>query len=188
LSTLIRDLRLLALADRGLILEAAEDVDLAGLVSECCEIASAMAEEKQVLVETLLRGRPIVLGSPLHLRRVVLNLLQNAIRYSPPASRVVVTVARPHGHAMVMVVDHGCGIEPHDQAHIFEPFYRADPARARDTGGSGLGLAIVEQIVKMHRGTIKIDSAPGRGSTFAVYLPSAPEVSGPSATRRPPAV
>lgn len=84
LSTLIRDLRLLALADRGQMLEAAEVVDLAGLVSECCEIASAMAEEKQVVVETFVRSRPMVLGSPLHLRRVVLNLLQNAIRYSRP--------------------------------------------------------------------------------------------------------
>jgi len=182
LSTLIRDLRLLALADRGQILEAAEVVDLAGLVSECCEIASAMAEEKQVLVEPFIRGRPMVLGSPLHLRRVVLNLLQNAIRYSPAASRVVVTVARPHGHAMVMVMDHGCGIEPQDLPHIFEPFYRSDPARARDTGGSGLGLAIVEQIVRLHRGTIKLTSVPGRGSAFVVYLPSATAAAGsPSA-------
>jgi signal transduction histidine kinase len=66
--------------------EAAEVVDLAGLVSECCEIASAMDEERPVVVETLVRGRPLVLGSPLHLRRFVLNLLQNAIRYSPAAS------------------------------------------------------------------------------------------------------
>ncbi len=173
LSTLIRDLRLLALADRGQMQEA-EVVDLAGLVSECCEIASAIAEERQVVVETLVRGRPLVLGSPLHLRRVVLNLLQNAIRYSPAASHVVVTVARPHGRAMVMVVDHGCGIEPPDLPHIFEPFYRADPARARDSGGTGLGLAIVEQIVRLHRGTIKVSSPPGRGATFVVYLPSAP--------------
>jgi len=178
LSTLIRDLRLLALADRGQMLETAEVVDLAGLVSECCEIASAMAEEKQVVVETFVRGRPMVPGSPLHLRRVVLNLLQNAIRYSPAASRIVVTVARPHGHAMVMVVDHGCGIEPQDLPHIFEPFYRSDPARARDTGGSGLGLAIVEQIVRLHRGTIKVTSVPGRGSAFVVYLPSATAAAG----------
>jgi len=173
LSTLVRDLRLLALAEQGQILEEVEAVDLAGLVSECCEIASATAEEKQVLVETFMRGRPMVLGSPLHLRRVVLNLLQNAIRYSPAASRVVVTVARPHGHAMLMVVDHGCGIDAEDLPHIFEPFYRADPARARATGGSGLGLAIVEQIVRLHGGTIKVASVPGRGSVFAVYLPSA---------------
>lgn len=174
LSTLIRDLRLLALADRGHMLEAAETVDLAGLVSECCEIASAMAEEKRIVVETFIRGRPLVLGSPLHLRRVVLNLLENAIRYSPAASRVIVTVAQPHGHAMVMVVDHGCGIEPRDLPHIFEPFYRADPARARDTGGSGLGLAIVEQIVRQHHGDIRVTSVPGRRSAFVVYLPSAP--------------
>jgi signal transduction histidine kinase len=85
-----------------------------------------------------------------------------------------VTVARPHGHAMVMVVDHGCGIEAKDLPHIFEPFYRSDPARARDTGGSGLGLASVEQIVRLHRGTIRLRSVPGRGATFVVYLPSAP--------------
>lgn len=181
LSALIRDLRLLALADRDQIPEVAESVDLAGLVSECCDIASAMAEEKQVRVQTRIRGQPMVLGSALHLRRVVLNLLQNAIRYSPAGSPVMVSVARPHGHAMVLVADHGCGIPPEDLPHIFEPFYRADPARARDTGGSGLGLAIVEQIVRLHRGTIKVASTPGSGSTFAVYLPSAPEGPGSGA-------
>ena len=187
LSVLIRDLRLLALADRDQILEVAESVDLAGLVSECCDIASAMAEEKQIRVETKARARPVVLGSQLHLRRVVLNLLQNAIRYSPAGSRITVRVAQPHGHAMVLVADQGCGIHPEDLPHIFEPFYRADPARARDTGGSGLGLAIVDQIVRLHRGTVKVASTPGSGSTFAVYLPSAPEGPGPGASPRLPA-
>lgn len=180
LSALVRDLRLLASADREQMVAAAEAVDLAGLVSDCCEIAAAMAEERQVSVEARIRGRPLVLGSSLHLRRVALNLLQNAIRYSRAASRIVVTVARPHGHAMLMVVDQGCGIEPRDLPHIFEPFYRSDPARARETGGFGLGLAIVEQIVRLHRGTIKVASVPGRGTVFTVYLPNAPAGAGPS--------
>lgn len=187
LSTLIRDLRLLALADRGEIQATGDVVDLAALALECCEIANAMAEEKDIRVETSIRGRPAVLGSPLHLRRIVLNLLQNAIRYSPASSRVVLTVGRPKGHGMVMVSDHGCGIDSEDLPHIFEPFYRADPARARDTGGSGLGLAIVGQIVRLHRGTIKVASVPGRGSTFAVYLPSAPGPGGSDSPSPSPA-
>jgi signal transduction histidine kinase len=75
---------------------------------------------------------------------------------------------------MLTILDHGCGISPAALPHIFEPFYRADPARARETGGTGLGLAIVDQIVRVHRGRIKVSGTPGRGSTFVVYLPSAP--------------
>jgi signal transduction histidine kinase len=75
LSGLVRDLRLLALADRGQLLEAAEPVDIAQLTAECCEIAGAMAEEKQIRVEAWIRNRPVTMGSPRHLRRVVLNLL-----------------------------------------------------------------------------------------------------------------
>jgi signal transduction histidine kinase len=74
---------------------------------------------------------------------------------------------------VVRVRDRGCGIEPVDLPHIFEPFYRADAARSRETGGTGLGLAIVDQVVRAHRGRVDVDSAPGQGSTFTVYLPRA---------------
>ena len=76
--------------------------------------------------------------------------------------------------AIVILVDEGCGISREDLPHIFERFYRADPARARDTGGSGLGLAIADQIVRSHGGRTEVSSVVGEGSTFAVFLPAVP--------------
>ena len=129
-------------------------VDLMTVISECAEIARAMGEEKAIRVDPRIGQRPVVFGSALHLRRVILNLTDNAIRYSPAGATVEVLVTGDHGQASVRVSDHGCGIAPEDLPHIFEPFYRADPARARETGGTGLGLAIADQIVRAHGGAI----------------------------------
>lgn len=173
LSALIRDLRLLALAEAGHLLANPELVDLAAVASECCEIARTIAEEKQIRIETVIDARPLVRGSALHLRRVVLNLTENAVRYSPASSVVRVRVGLADGLACLAVRDEGCGVDPADLPHIFEPFYRADPARARETGGTGLGLAIADQVARAHGGRIEVTSLPGRGSTFTVYLPVA---------------
>jgi len=173
LSTIVRDLRLLAVADAGHLIATPEPVDLAGITAECCEIAKAISEEKRIQIETSLQDRPIVSGSALHLRRAILNLAENAIRYSPAASCVCIALGSHDGEAYVTVADRGCGIAPHDLPHIFEPFYRADPARARETGGTGLGLAIADQVVRAHGGRIEVVSAPGEGSTFTLWLPRA---------------
>ena len=170
LSDLVRDLRLLALAEAGHLLEAPTPIDLAALAGECCEIAQAIAEEKHVAVTVDVRDRPIVSGNALHLRRLVLNLTQNAIRYSRPVSSVCVSIRTLDGRAILSVQDHGCGIGPDDLPHIFEPFYRADPARARDTGGTGLGLTIADQIARAHGGAIAVTSVLGEGSTFTLSL------------------
>jgi two-component system OmpR family sensor kinase len=177
LSALIRDLRFLALAEAGQMVEKPEPVDLAALATECAEIAQALAEEKAIHVGLWLRPCPVVVGSPTLLRRVVLNLLENAVRYSAPATQVTLSVGTAKGQAMLSVLDHGCGIEAADLQHIFEPFYRADPARARDSGGTGLGLAIMDEIVRLHGGEVRVSSTPKRGSSFVVYLPARPAAS-----------
>jgi len=179
-SFLVRDLRLLALAQAGQVVAAREPVDMVDLASQCCEIARALGEAKQIGVDFHAEGRPVVSGAVLHLRRVILNLATNAIAYSEAGSTVRIEVANRGDLAAVSVGDTGSGIEPGDLPHIFEAFYRSDPARARDTGGSGLGLAIAEEIVRAHGGRIQVDSTPGRGSTFTVSLPSLP---GPASER-----
>ena len=173
LSTLIRDLRLLAVADAGHLLDRVATLDLSTLASDCCDIARAMAEPKGIEVDTVIEPNVAVEGDGLHLHRALLNLLQNAVRYSPDRSTVRLTVRRVDDEAVVILVDEGCGISREDLPHIFERFYRADPARARDTGGTGLGLAIADQIVRGHNGRIHVSSVVSQGSVFTVFLPLA---------------
>lgn len=170
-SALIRDLRLFALAEAGQVVAVPEPVDVATLAEECAEIARALAEPSQIRVDLHIDGRPVVLGSALHLRRVLLNIATNAITYSPPQSTIRIRVAREHGEAVIVVRDEGCGIDAGDLPHIFEPFYRTDPARARQTGGTGLGLAIADQIARAHGGQIHVSSELDHGSVFTVALP-----------------
>ena len=172
LSTLVRDLRLLALAESGHLLAGSpEPVDLAALVADCSEIARALGNEKQIRVETELSGRPFVRGNGQHLRRVLLNLTDNALRYSPQGSTVRIGLGGSDSEAVLSVHDEGCGIPLPDLPHIFEPFYRADPARARESGGTGLGLAIADQLVRAHGGRIEVASDSGQGAAFTVRLP-----------------
>ena len=173
LSALVRDLRLLALADAGHLLDRVELVDLSAVVQDCCDIVRAIAEPRDIVVSIDVLTTVTVKGSAPHLRRALLNIAHNAVRYSPDRSTVHLTVGRVDEEAVVIVVDEGCGISREDLPHIFERFYRADPARARDTGGSGLGLAIADQIVRSHSGRTEVSSVVGEGSTFAVFLPVA---------------
>ncbi|OFW07928.1 MAG: hypothetical protein A3H96_24080 [Acidobacteria bacterium RIFCSPLOWO2_02_FULL_67_36] len=171
LSMLVRDLRLLALAESGTLLSAPERCDLSSLTSDCEDIARAMAEPKRIRVVSRVAPGIAVTGSPLHLRRVFLNLAGNAVQYSPEGGTIEISLRSDASHALLSVEDAGCGISDTDLPHIFEPFYRADSARARETGGTGLGLAIVDQIVRVHGGLIDVRSTPGVGSRFIVSLP-----------------
>ena len=93
------------------------------------------------------------------------------MRHTPPEARIGVTLASADGRATLTVADDGPGLAPEVAAKVFEPFFRADESRARETGGAGLGLAIVAAIVEAHSGAVRLDTAPGAGATFTVTLP-----------------
>jgi len=114
-----------------------------------------------------------VRGDVAALRRALLNLVENAVKYTPPGGKVELDLVTGDGRAMLTVSDTGIGIEPADAERIFEPFVRLDAARARDTGGAGLGLAIARSIVIAHGGTLTVESRPGSGSRFTIRLPLA---------------
>lgn len=150
-------------------------VDVAEVVGEAVDRSRTSASARDVTIEG--GGDPaIVLGDRDLLVTVIRNLVDNAVAYSEPGTRVGVgtTVKREDDVVEIAVVDHGVGIPIEAQARLFERFYRADPARSRDTGGTGLGLSIVKHGVAVHGGDVRVWSEPGRGSTFTVCLPLAP--------------
>jgi two-component system, OmpR family, sensor kinase len=144
-------------------------VDLARVVDDCVSDARAASPDRDITVDRAETAD--VLGDDHQLHQVLHNLLNNAARHTPPEAQIRVRLAADDGYATLAVADDGPGLEPDVAAQVFEPFYRADKSRARETGGAGLGLAIVAAIVEAHRGTVRLDTVPGAGATFTVTLP-----------------
>jgi two-component system phosphate regulon sensor histidine kinase PhoR len=111
--------------------------------------------------------------NPALFEQAIVNLLDNAIKYSDAGDTIHVKAARTHGEMIVQVIDHGCGIDRDHLPRLFERFYRIDKGRSRKMGGTGLGLAIVKHIMHAHAGTVEVNSAPGKGSVFSLHLPPA---------------
>jgi heavy metal sensor kinase len=149
-------------------------VELEPLVLEVFEVGARLGRTAGVAVRVDATTPTAVAGDAAALRRALLNLVENAVKYTPPGGKVEIALGRTDGMAEVTVADTGIGIEPDDLERIFEPFRRLDAARARDTGGAGLGLAIARSIVIAHGGLVTVESRPGSGSRFTVRLPSAP--------------
>ncbi len=148
-------------------------VDMAVVTREAVDATRTLAEGRDIVFAEAIAGQSWVYGDANQLRTAVGNLLTNAVNYSPPRTRVAVTV-RTRGFVIeVAVADQGTGIAAADLDRIFERFYRADPARSRATGGTGLGLAIVKHVCSNHGGEVTVWSSEGHGSTFTIRLPSA---------------
>jgi signal transduction histidine kinase len=144
---------------------------LSALVSELYEDSEVLAEHKHISV-TLKKNTPItIVGDRLRLRQLFLNLIDNAIKYTPEGGAVTLQVERQNGSALFEVADTGIGIPPEEIDRIFDRFYRVDKARSRELGGTGLGLSIAKWIAELHRGSITVVSEPHKGSTFSVRLP-----------------
>jgi two-component system OmpR family sensor kinase len=144
-------------------------VDLARVVDDAVSDARAAAPARDITLESI--ETVDVLGDDHQLRQVVANLLGNALRHTPEEARIRVRLTTSDGRASLAVADDGPGLEPDVAAKVFEPFFRADQSRARETGGAGLGLAIVAAIVESHGGEVRLDTAPGAGAIFTVSLP-----------------
>jgi signal transduction histidine kinase len=169
LARLVADLLALARADAGVTLRH-QRVELERVALAALGEARHLAREQQLGVERL--DPALVHGDPDRLTQLVLILLDNACKYTPAGGQVTLAVQRNGATVELRVSDTGVGIGPADLPHVFERFYRADPARARDPGGSGLGLAIAQWIVQQHGGEITLASAPGQGTTVTVCLPT----------------
>ena len=113
-----------------------------------------------------------VVGDPERLAQVVDNLLSNAVRYTDPGGRVAVALEAGDDEVVVSVADSGIGIAPEQRARIFDRFWRSPEARERTADGSGVGLAVVSELVDVHDGRVAVESVPGRGTTFSVFLPA----------------
>jgi two-component system phosphate regulon sensor histidine kinase PhoR len=151
-----------------------DDVELGKVVGSVVERLRTFAERQGVRLETAVApGIPLVHGDAERLGQVLLNLVHNAVKFSPPGELVTVSVAAGGSEVVVSVADAGPGIAPADQGRIFERFYKVDRARVRGKGGTGLGLAIARHVVEAHGGRIWVESAEGRGSTFFFSLPAA---------------
>ena len=170
---------LLALARRQQPTLEHEPVDLGAAVAEASDDFMVPAETRDIVLDRAIAPGVVVTGDREALKRVVANLLDNAVRLAPAGSRIRLATGSEGNRAWIAVADEGPGISPQDQPHVFDRFWRADKARARADGGTGLGLAIVRQLVESHGGEVRLHSKVGVGSSFVVWLPiTRPSVDG----------
>jgi signal transduction histidine kinase len=149
-----------------------EPVSLTEVVKDCARAAQVLAVRKGVRLKLTNDSTSIALNADEELiKRMILNLLDNAVKYTPEGGEISLALEKHNGSAEIVVRDTGIGLSEMDQQRVFDRFYRVDKARSRALGGAGLGLSIVRTIVEAHGGEITIDSTPRHGSTFTVSLP-----------------
>lgn len=173
LKRLIDRVLLIARAEAGEIPLAYDPVDLGRLAASVVEQLAPVAADKGLALQCEPAASVTVRGDADWLKRVVLNLLDNAINFTPAGGAIGVAVSQAGNEARLVVRDSGVGINPEAATHVFEPFFRADPARSAHTEGVGLGLSLVKWVVERHGGRIELDSRPGEGSAFTVVIPLA---------------
>jgi two-component system OmpR family sensor kinase len=148
-------------------------VEAGKLLEDVAEQVAPVAEARQIRLDVRHDGPLLVRADPDRLKQVILNLVDNALRYTPSGGTVGLAAGHDPGAGMarIQVRDTGPGIAPDQLPHIFDRFYRGDPSRARASGNTGLGLAIAHSIIDAHGGTIEVQSAPSEGARFTIVLP-----------------
>ncbi len=171
---LVDDLLTLTRLDSGQLTLTKETVDLTALLASIQRQAARLGEQRGVAVELADVGG-LVQADTERLQQVVLIALDNALRYTPAGGRITLTATPMERTVQIRVADTGCGIAPEHLPHIFERFYRADPARGRENGNAGLGLSIAKGLVEAMGGRIAVESTVGVGTTVVISLPRAPD-------------
>ncbi len=174
LASLIGDLLILSELESGETSRELAPVVIEGVVGHVCALLEEKARGKKISIamQGLGEAQP-VLADRGKLEQVMVNLLDNAIKYTPENGSIAISAAEAEGMVSIAVTDSGIGIPPKELSRIFERFYRVDAARSREQGGTGLGLAIVKHIVQLHGGSVSVESTPGKGSTFSFTLKKA---------------
>ncbi|HYV03174.1 MAG TPA: ATP-binding protein, partial [Blastocatellia bacterium] len=173
LSKIVDSLLSISRLDAGEALMTRERFDLNELVADTADQMRLLAEDKQISLKCTVAGPVEVEGDKGRVKQVVVNLVDNAIKYTGEGGKVEISVSPNNGNAVLEVADSGVGIPSEAIAHVFERFYRVDRARSRQMGGSGLGLSIVKSICTAHQGRVRVESNEGKGSRFTVELPLA---------------
>jgi heavy metal sensor kinase len=171
LSKTVENLMTLSRFDSGQWKLDRSEFDLTRLCRETAEQMSLLAEDKGVQLECAAYQAVNVNADPSRLRQVLINLIDNAIKYTPAGGRVDITVGEQLNYAIIDVTDTGQGIPAEALPHVFDRFYRVDKARSRELGGSGLGLAIAKSICELHGGNISVESRSSEGTRFRVEIP-----------------
>ena len=165
----------IAQADSGMAEFSMKPVDMNQIIDDAADLFIPLAEDKDIALETsVMPASLIVLGDRAKIQRVVANLLDNAIKFTPPGGKVMVSARADDSRATITIEDTGTGISADDLPHIFERFYRCD--KSRSTSGNGLGLSLALALVHAHGGDISVKSSSGKGAAFAVSLVLAPPI------------
>lgn len=169
MTRLVNDLLMLARADVGSVRIMREPVEFEGVLLDVYRQVAMMEQPVHIRLDEV--DQALVLGDRDRLKQLMLNLVDNAIKYTPAGGEVHLGLSKTDEWVHLYVRDSGIGISERDLAHIFDRFYRVDKARSRAQGGSGLGLSIAKSIVEAHKGEIRVESEQGKGTTFYVSLP-----------------
>jgi len=167
---LVDDLAELSNIESGALRLEMDDVDLLDLLRELCEDFRDRASEKKLRFEIAGKATNVI-GDSDRMEQAFSNLLDNAIKYGSSDTPIDIDVRYEGDYGVVRITDHGEGIAPDEKERIFRRFYRVDKSRSQHVAGTGLGLAIAKHIVLLHRGTVDVESEPGKGATFVVTLP-----------------
>ncbi|WP_274653725.1 sensor histidine kinase [Paenibacillus humicola] len=178
LGLLVEDLHVLSLAEAGRLALDCKPLDLSARLEQIVDDVKMEAEENGLELRFDSNARPVtVMADARRITQVFINLLTNAIRYTPEGGKISAVMKdkvldRNKFYTCVSVTDTGIGIPAEELVHLFDRFYRVEKARSRYTGGTGLGLSIAHHFVRAHGGFIRVESEPDQGTTFTVYLPS----------------